>query len=730
MKLHIPAYARYLAYINLLIFSVSAAIGDSVTVTKDGKPEAQIVIADASNQSSLAYQAADILRHYIEKMSGATLSIKGESEMGKVTVKDGRINEGLAINEAVPGTENVPGETLETTKKEPLNFILVGESALTRQLGVTSDGLKPGGIRVITKPNAIVLLGGPETFKGELGSDASGIQNAAIELLEHLGCSYLWRGRLGMVIPRKTTIHVDALDLTYNPSIRARGIRVIPVLGSERPDSGLKRLGMSKEEYDQGDAKAAKGNEADASWEKLPWEKWQRLGGTMQSFGHAGAGLRNADKYFSEHPEWFALQADGTRDQLGDDRFELCFSNQELIKHVADDIIKQLNENPNLGIVSLDLNDGSSINGSCLCKACLALDPPDAPPVKLLTYPTHDRKTRAPIDHVSLSDRLVSYWNAVADRVRAVHPNVIFGISAYSSWSEPPVKNKLQPGFVLRYVPEEAAGALGWKAAGAERIFWRPNVLLYNRRTGKLGTIVDSLGRSMKDFEKAGIVQTDFDAVMHNWASIGLSYFAAARLIWNPHLSSQEIIRDYANRGFGAAAPSIVSYFNRIEKITEQSWGVRSEALEPGDLFFSPAVISELRGFLNSGEAAAEAAKDPDVVERIAFLRLALNFTELQETLELMARRAEKNLPNDPAQVKKLVDLNCLVLRDIVTNHNFAMNVPYTIYGSNTFARLAPIQGATVTPSDPALLARLGNPKYGWTGHEDNLQDMLRAFGL
>src|SRR5690606_33608107 len=90
------------------------------------------------------------------------------------------------------------------------------------------------------------------------------------------------------------------------------------------------------------------------------WGGWHRLGGNLGiGGGHAGGGLRGGwAEHGERHPEWFALQADGTRDMSNaGGRFRLCVSNPALIEHVANDIIEQVRERPTTS-VSLSPNDG------------------------------------------------------------------------------------------------------------------------------------------------------------------------------------------------------------------------------------------------------------------------------------------------------------------------------------------------------------------------------------
>lgn len=682
-------FAPWMAVLAMIGASVDA--GD-VGLVRDGTPTAAIVIHDTGTNIDL--MAANLLVEHVMRMSGAELALLRQSQLGAISVTDGKI----VAEKAPAGVDS---------------FVLVNARALSEQLGVSSEGMKPGGLRVTTVGNAVVLLGGPTSVAGEVGSDAYGIRHAVIELLERLGCRYLWPGELGKVVPSRSTVVVESIDYSYTPPIRGRGIRNTLALYQ----AGMEQMSLTPESLAA--LRTARGRPQTPGSDVVasPWMHWQRIGGSMPAFGHAGGGLRgDLAELEAQHPDWFAMQADGTRTQTpGTSRWTICVSNAELIDHIASDIINSVKPGE-AALVSLDFNDGSSNEGFCMCPGCEALDPPDAPKVETLVFgkinPANGRRDRQVIQHASLSDRHVHYWNAIAEKVTAVHPQVLLGVSAYSAWTMPPVREKLHPNLVLRYVPSTAEHLDGWRRAGASRVIWRPNVLLAGRRDGKLRSMVGQLATDMRKFADAGIVQTDFDAIIHNWAVHGVSYYAAARLTWNPSLSAQAIIQDFAQAGFGAGAPMIEKYILRVEQSGAN---------------YTPQAIAELRALLNEAEVAAN---DPIVSERIAFLRLGLNYTDLSERLTDLANAADAGETVDKEQVRRLSDLHALVVYDLHINHPLAINVPYLCMISGRWHRWHKIGGNGPVFSDPSLKDRLSDPAYGQTGREQSIDDILAAFGL
>src|SRR5262249_4592631 len=262
------------------------------------------------------------------------------------------------------------------------------------------------------------------------------------------------------------------------------------------------------------------------------------------------------DEHGKTHPEWFALQPDGTRDQSkAKERWRLCVSNPGLVDHVANDILTRLNGHAQ-NAISLCPNDGG-YSSFCMCDACKKLDAPDAPKIKLLMFNKVGEGARTELDYVSLTDRYVHYWNAVAERVTKVVPDQLFLVEAYSYYSDPPVREKLHPNLVVRYVPKTGEGWEGWRTAGAKRRYWRPNNLHRGHRAGAPSPNARETATTLNYLGANGILATDMDSIHNHWATHGLHYYVAARLSWDPAQKFDAVLDDYCQTGFGAAAEPV-----------------------------------------------------------------------------------------------------------------------------------------------------------------------------
>jgi len=608
-----------------------------LVITANGQPKATIVLADSLRPNDLA---VTVLVSHIKEISGATLPVISEKELASAQIQNGRI---------------VPADS----KLAAQNFILIGDGAVTHKLGLSLDDLGPGGIIVQTGSNTLALLAKDDHSSSREPASARPV----FRFLEALGCRYLWPGETGKVIPHESTITAPDLRVRFTPQIGQRNIRFSP------PDArdmakGLAWLGATVDDYRTG-LNSAGQTESTGSW-----TAWNGLGGNVGIVGgSAGGGLRGGwDEYGATHPEWFALQVDGTRDQSkAKGRWRLCVSNPGLVEHVANDIIARLNGHAQ-GIISLCPNDGG-YSSFCQCDECKKLDPPDAPKVKMLLFAHVGGSERTEVEVPALTDRFVHYWNAIVERVTKVVPDQLFLVEAYSYYSDPPVREKLHPNIVVRYVPSVADGWKGWHDAGARRLYWRPNNLHSGYRDGVLSPKARETAETLNYLGSNGILATDMDSIHNHWATHGLTYYVAARLSWDTSLKFEAVLDDYCQSGFGAGAESVKKYFLLAGK------GVVPVTVSGRGAFpkIAPETIDQLRGLLVVAAKATE--KDAPAHRRVAFLRAGLEFTAINAEAHRLAEAANAGTQPETKAVSEVMEHRWQLMRALLQQQPLAVNV-------------------------------------------------------
>jgi hypothetical protein len=635
MKRHLLPLGPLTLALLAASFSSHPKVAQAVTVVEKGQPRAVIILPE--KPSPVVESAARILRDHLRQMSGAELPIRTEDRITGAATQDQA-------------------------------WVLIGEGKLTEKLGLTSKGLGPGGIFLSTKGHVLALFG-PDA---RTPSDPYGTRYAVTTFLEDkLGVRYLWPGELGKVVPQRETIVIEDFRHRFTPRLAQRRIRSMGY--HDRIQMGLDHLGFGKADFERLRAQAQR-TEA----ETPDWFDWHRLGGTLNiSAGHAFSHLWG--KYGKDHPDWFALQPDGSRDQSrSPDRARLCKSNPDLIAAIAREKIDELTRNPGLLGVSIGPNDGGRTT-FCTCAKCEALDSPTGRNVLLSDFSSG---TRRDFEHVSLTDRMVYFWNAIAEQVAKVHPDKHLVVDAYSAYAAPPVERKLHPNLVIRFAPlgyhdeeyrqESLRDWEGWSKA-AKRIYFRPNLMLLGRREGLPLLYVHKFGKDIRYLANHGMMGTDFDGCCHHWATQGLNYYIVARLHWGPDQGVDAIVDDYCRAGFGPAAKSVRRYFDGLEALMNEAAAKKGK----DKAAFTPEAVVRLRKELE--QARREAGSDLAIVKRLDFLELGLRWTEI----ELRAHAFLADPKADRERARKLLDERFVLMREVFERTPLALNVAYIFWGED-----------------------------------------------
>ena len=530
-------------------------------------------------------------------------------------------------------------------------------AALARELKYHLDRITGGDFRITNKKpaqGAFIELAPdsslpPETAVARTEKDrvllsgpADGLPLAVFYFLEKLGCRYLWPGELGKVIPSKPTLHAPEMDLKAAPTLQARRVRYNVDNKPSSLSTGMRLAGVRDLKVEQDFAKLYSARAVDHKGNSRMF-RWHGQGArTHYQWGHAMGYLWK--KYGAEHPEYFALQANGSRSQAAaPDRPRLCKSNQGLAEAICHDAEKYFTTHPNANSRSVCLNDGGHTS-FCLCENCRKLDPVNAYPITMnIRQPGGGIK---PVAYVSLTDRVLYFFNRVAEQLARKFPDKKLSIYIYSHYSTLPVKVRPHPAMVLyltdfSYTNEARRQRClndyaKWCSFGNPVLF-RPNALLGFAGALAPQNYARKIFNDLEFFKANGLVGTDYDCNEKHWACKGLTYYALLKAHWNPdRLDFDAILDDYCRSGFGPAAEEVKQYFLRVEKITDQAAAERKPYLE----CYTPAAAAELRKLLDRAEA--KAGNDELVHKRIAFLKLGLTAGDYTVAMHQALKRKDR----------------------------------------------------------------------------------------
>ena len=386
-----------------------------------------------------------------------------------------------------------------------------------------------------------------------LGGEDSGRSRATTYVLEALGCRYLWPGPTGKVIPRKDRVVLPEIAVEDATPFVVRRVRL----------------------YGRTELVDRPGNRDFWKWHGLNDVSFMTETRPGKDDGYEW-GHYFGDyypKYRESHPEFFALQPDGTRIlHLGThtERPTFCLSNPGLAEVTAERKIAELKANPSKKAVSLCLPDGAT-SSWCLCEECRRLDPVNAAPGGITVFFPKRRR----ISYVALTDRVFTFMNRVAEKVAAEFPDRLLSTYAYSGYTAPPVRTRPHPNLLILsvaggYTSTNGFGAVernlaAWASFG-NKVLWRPNA-----HAGFGVAAPDNFARLIFDdislLGENGVFGVDYDTMRSDWAFKPLSLYMTARAHYNPdRLDFDTLANDYCRAAFGPAAAEVRAYFDDVER--------------------------------------------------------------------------------------------------------------------------------------------------------------------
>src|ERR1043166_226120 len=390
--------------------------------------------------------------------------------------------------------------------------IYVGRAAV--QAGLKLDDIpSPSreGIRIVADGERVLIAG---------QSEAATLK-AVCRFLEEWGCRYFMDGPLGEVFLRTNTLAVARISITEKPGLLWR-------------------------------------NPKGPTWNAKLGKAGNGAGG--ETFNHAHSwGNYVSPSLFAEHPEFFAMGADGERRANG----WICTSNPDLREHFAKGVIAAIergNRNP-----SLSPTDG---RGYCQCPACKAQDDPKA--------------VEPSSGVVSMSNRYVDFFDWIARRVAQSHPESVLSFYCYADYTQPPTTHHalatnlcamIAP---IRYCRLHPIGAPGCTSR-EQQLTMIDGWADVSKRLGYYNYMYDLADATLPMF-KFTACQKEFPyladkgltymtiEILSNWHIYGPQIYLSLRLAYDPHANAAAIMEDYFQKFYGPrAAPFMKQYWMGID---------------------------------------------------------------------------------------------------------------------------------------------------------------------
>jgi len=566
------------------------AADENLALSREGKSDYVIVVPNEA--TPVEQTAARELREHVARVTGAAFPVVCEAE---------------------------------TPQDAPR--ILVGDGAATRKLlpGFDPTKLSPDAIVVKTVGRDLVLAGHPR--RGTLYAVYTFLEDAV---------GVRWWTPTEAHIPKRATLSVSRLDVAYAPKIIDRATRYLHLSDGCFTDHSL----VTEEEQRAMGMFSARMRLNGHDHYSIPDEYGGPNGliGWVHTFYQIN-GLLPVAKYFDEHPDWYSL-IKGKRTK---ERSQLCLTNEEMRREMVRVAKERIRANPGATMISISQNDW---RGYCECEKCKALDEHEG----------------------TQAGTLIHFINAVVEEVEKEFPGILIETLAYQYTRKPPKHVRPRHNVVIRLCSIECSFvetlAEGKDAAniafrrdveGWARI--SPQLYIWDYVTNFRSYLVPHpnfhvLAPNLRYFVNKGAIgifeQGDSGCRVGDFVRLRAWYLA--HLLWNPDIDEKELLDEFMNGYYGAAAPLLIEYINLM-----------SDAGSRADIPIR-CFTADTRGWLTLSDmnrtvklfdgAAAAVADDPVLAERVRRERLPLDHVWLRryDSLQREARRTGVEFlgPEDP----------------------------------------------------------------------------------
>ncbi len=389
-----------------------------------------------------------------------------------------------------------------------------------------ADALREDGVALRGDGRNVILLG-----KGPRGA-----LNAVYTFLErYVGCR--WPEPDREYVPRQRALKLDGIAFVSNPAFPYRGIaihgqcspewftRIVDWLGKNRLNGFQLFIGHYETLRPQVLAEV------------------QKRGLSPNIGAHSREFFFPAEKYFQEHPEYFAL-VKGERTP----HTQLCYANLDSVPQYVENIVTYLQTRPEITMVGLWPSDGY---GFCECERCQA-------------------------GHVT--DVILNYTNALARGVAEKLPQMKCEFLSYIHYTVPPKEVRPLPQLVPTYceywsrsqfhpITEERNENRRCREELAQWIALAKEVTLFSYygddciKRFLYNPLEDVVVTDLRTYHKMGLAG-HFVLLTNpeSWWSQAPHLYAYARAAWDPAITPRQVAEEYYASLYGPAAEAMQAH--------------------------------------------------------------------------------------------------------------------------------------------------------------------------
>jgi len=482
--------------------------------------------------------------------------------------------------------------------------ILLGNNRRLQELGLEIDWQKLGkeGYVLKTVGKKLVIAGGEPrgTLYGVYGL-----------LEEHWGCR--WFTPDCSRIPHYDRLVIGPVDQT-----------VVPVLEYREPFT-----------YDCFDGDWCARNRMNSSSARLGPQHGGKVRFGSGFFVHTFDRLVPPEKYFGEHPEYFAL----VKGKRLKDRTQLCCTNEDVIRLVTEGILKAIESDPEAFVFSVSQNDWYNY---CECEKCQALakaeDSQIAPVLQMVNRVAEVVEKRYPDKAI---ETLAYQWTRKPPKTMRPRPNVIIRLCSIECCFAHPLATCDLP--ANQAFVEDLKG---WAKIGNRLWVWdyvtdfRHYYLPFpNQRVRN-----DNIKLFVENNVKGIFEQDTYNTPNSELAALG--GYMTAKFLWNPDYDENLAMNEFLEGYYGAAAPMIRKYIDLLHDRVEKENIHCSIWIPPTHPHLTDELLVQADQLWQSAEEAVK--DDPTLLKRVKIGRMSVDYAILER-----ARTAPDKEPLGPLAKKR-----------------------------------------------------------------------------
>jgi hypothetical protein len=471
-------------------------------------------------------------------------------------------------------------------------LVLVGRSRFTDEMpalripsGLTRE-LREEGFVIECRGDRLVSAGNDE-------GPYYGTRYAVAELLHRLGVRWFMPGEFGEVAPRTASLSLPEMTVREQPAFRMRNYW-----------------------------EHARGNMGEEAEE---WKIHHKMNPRMHEwFGVPGdSSVRNympSKEEVKNHPEWFALRRDGSRDENMP-----CMTSTGMLAHFVARVKADARGAKRFSAFAPD--DGMP---RCYCAGCQRL---------ANGFDGYGSNDRDPLPEASISNEWFYFVNAILEEVNKEFPEHRLVTNGYANRDIPPELPAFnsRSNLVVMFANICACTLHAyddphcWQMQRQGQMLRQwcrlcDKVWIYNYSYTMLVSkftvtpMVHRLRRTIPQLKEWNLLGFH-DQDEADWSLTGIpTRLVRAALEWDTHADVEAVLRDFYERWFRGAAGPMKAYYDALEAAFEKTSAHGHEDVVLNAIY-TPALLGKLQTEMENAqrEAKSEAEKAHVAIERIMF---------------------------------------------------------------------------------------------------------------